>query len=233
MECLNTHSALSGYLDGWATEQERRDVERHLSSCEHCSTMMREFRTLRRSMSELPVRKPTPKTSSELLVLASRASARRRRRLSLAHAIHDWYSHARFGIEHMMRPLALPVAGGLLSTIALFAMLVPDLAHEVHPVKNDIETSVFTQATVKEIAPVWGVHNNDIDITVDLFVDENGRMLEYRVVSGQNLLQTESIRRSLENNLMYGQFYPATQFGQPVAGKLRVSFRTSTIDIKG
>jgi len=231
MECLNTHSALSGYLDGWATEQERRDVERHLSSCEHCSTMMREFGTLRRSMSELPAREPTPQTSSELLVIASRASARRRRRLSLAHAITDWYSNLRFGIEHMMRPLALPVAGGLLSTVALFAMLVPDLAHEVHPVKNDIETSVFTQATVKEISPIWGVHDNDI--TVDLFVDENGRMLEYRVVSGQNLLQNESIRRSLENNLMYGQFYPATQFGQPVAGKLRVSFRSSTIDIKG
>jgi hypothetical protein len=231
MECLNTHSALSGYMDGWATEQERRDVERHLSSCEHCSTMMREFRTLRRSMGELPSRKPTQKTFSELLVLASRASARRRRRLSLAHAIHDWYSNVRFGIEHLMRPLALPVAGGLLSTVVLFAMLVPDLVHEVHPVKNDIETSVSTHAAVKEISPIWGVHNDDI--TVDLVVDEYGRMLEYRVVSGQNLLQNESIRRSLENNLMYGQFYPATQFGQPVAGKLRVTFRSSTIDIKG
>src|SRR5215471_6551480 len=129
MECLNTHSAISGYLDGWATEQERRDVERHLSSCEHCSTMIREFRTLRRSIGELPVRKPTQKTSSELLVAASRASARRRRRLRLAHAIHDWYSNVRFGLEHMMRPLALPVAGGLVSTVILFAMLVPDLVH--------------------------------------------------------------------------------------------------------
>jgi hypothetical protein len=231
MECLNTYSALSGYLDGWATEQERRDVERHLSSCEHCSMMMREFRTLRCSMGELPARKPTRQTSSELLVLASRASARRRRRLSLAHAIADWYSNLRFGLQNMMRPLALPVAGGLLSTVVLFAMLVPDLVHEVHPVKDDIETSVFTQAAVKEISPVWGVHNNDI--TVDLVVDENGRMLEYRVVSGQNLLENESVRRSLENNLMYGQFYPATQFGQPVSGKLRVTFRSSTIDIKG
>src|SRR5438270_2314454 len=158
MECLNTHSALSGYLDGWATEQERRDVERHLSSCDDCSTRMLEFRTLRRSMRDLPARKPTPKTASELLVLASRAGARRRRRLSLAHAISDWYSNLRFGFDSMMRPLALPIAGGLVSTVVLFAMLLPDLAHEVHPVKNDIETSVFTQATVKEIGPVWGVH---------------------------------------------------------------------------
>ncbi len=231
MECLNTYSALSGYLDGWATEQERRDVERHLSSCDHCSTRMREYRTLRRSMRQLPALKPNPQTSAELLVLASRASARRRRRLNLAHTITDWYSNLRFGIKNMMRPLALPVAGGLVSTVILFAMLVPDLVHEVHPVKNDIGTNFFTQAAVKEISPVWGVQNSDI--TVDLVVDENGRMLEYRVVSGQNLLHDESVRRSLENNLMYGQFYPATQFGQPVAGKLRVSFRSSTIDIKG
>ncbi len=231
MECLNTVSALSGYLDGWATEQERRDVERHLSSCDHCATRMRDYRTLRRSMSGLRPVQPTAQLSARLMVLASRAGARRRRRLSLRHAVRDWYSNVRLGIHNLMRPLALPVAGGLLSTIVLFGMLVPDLFHEVHPVANDIETSVFTQAAVKEISPVWGVQNNDI--TVDLIVDENGRMLEYRVVSGQNLLRDESVRRSLENNLMYGQFYPATQFGQPVAGKLRVSFRSSTIDIKG
>ena len=69
--------------------------------------------------------------------------------------------------------------------------------------------------------------------TVDLTVGENGRMLEYRVISGDNLLRDESIRRKLESNLMYGLFNPATQFGQPVAGKLRVTFRSSTIDIKG
>ena len=231
MECLNTHNALSGYLDGFDTEQERRDVERHLSSCDDCCTRMREFQTLRRTMRQLPRRLPAQQTSAELFVLASRASSRRRRRVNLKHAITDWYSSLRLGIHNMMRPLALPVAGGLVSTMVLFAMLVPDLVHEVHPVKNDIETSMFTPAAVKEISPVWGVHNDDI--TVDLVVDENGRMLEYRVVSGQNLLRDESVRRSLANNLMYGQFYPATQFGQPVAGKLRVSFRSSTIDIKG
>jgi hypothetical protein len=192
---------------------------------------MREFRTMRRSMRALTKRKPTSRVSSQLFVLASRASARRRRQLSLAHAISAWYSDLKLGIHNLMRPLALPVAGGLLSTAILFSMLVPDLAHEVHPVKNDIETSVFTQATVKEISPISGVNNDDI--TVDLVVDEYGRMLEYRVVSGQNLLRDESIRRRLENNLMYGQFNPATQFGQPVAGKLRISFRSSTIDIKG
>jgi Putative zinc-finger len=231
MECVIPHSDLSDYLDGWATDQERRDIERHLSSCTDCSGRVQEYREIRQSMRQLPSRKLSQHVITKLQVLASRESARRRKRIDWAHAASEWYSGLRLCMHNMMRPLALPIAGGLFSTAALFALLMPDLAHEVHPVHNDIETSVFTQATVKEISPIGGVSDNDI--TVDLIVDQNGRMLEYRVIGGNNLLRDESMRHRLENNLMYGQFNPATQFGQPVAGKLRVTFRSSTIDIKG
>jgi hypothetical protein len=129
-----------------------------------------------------------------------------------------------------MRPLALPVAGGLISTFFLFGMLLPEFTYQAPSVHNDIEVSLFTAATIKDISPIGEA---DTDVTVDLTVDENGRMLEYRVVSGEHMLRDESLRRRLINNLMYGQFYPATQFGQPVAGKLRVTFRSSTIDIRG
>ena len=231
MECVISHSDLSDYLDGWATDRERRNIERHLSCCAHCSERVREYCAIRGSMRSLPARRPSRNLVTKLQILASREGARRRKRIDWSHAASDWYAGLRLSMHNMMRPLALPIAGGLFSTAALFAMLMPDLAHEVHPVHNDIETSVFTQATVKLISPIDVVSDNDI--TVDLTVGENGRMLEYRVIGGENLLRDESIRRKLESNLMYGLFNPATQFGQPVAGKLRVTFRSSTIDIKG
>ena len=230
MECLTSHRGLSEYLDGWGTDDERREIERHLSSCLHCAERADEYAQVRSCLRRLPARRPSAQLATQLQVLASRESLRKRKRLSLAHTVSEWYGGLQLSMKNLMQPLALPVVGGLVSTVVLFAMLMPDLAYEVHPVHNDIETSVFTQATVKDVTPI-GL--SDSDITVDLKVDENGRMLEYRVVSGDSLLRDESLRRRLENNLMYGQFNPATQFGQPVAGKLRVTFRSSTIDIKG
>ena len=166
----------------------------------------------------------------KLLAIASAEAGRQRDRLDFRRRVEAWRQRWTFNMNSMLKPLALPVAGGLLSAILLFAMLTPDFAYEVHPVHNDIETSVYTQATIKDISPI-GV--SDTDITVELTVDENGRMLEYRVIHGASLLADESIRRRLVNNLMFGQFYPATQFGQPVAGKLRVTFTSSSIDIRG
>lgn len=226
MECLSSSRELSDYLNGRGTEQERRELQRHLASCPRCADQADE--RVRAAVQRLPVRKPGEALQARLQVMASQESLRRRKRLSLAHAWQDWKENFQLSFKNLMRPLALPVAGGLLSTAVLFGILVPDLAVEVHPILNDIETSVFTQATVRDITPV-----GDVDITVELTVDENGRMLEYRVVNGADHLRDENVRRRLEMNLMYGQFNPATQFGQPVAGKLRVSFRSSTIDIRG
>ncbi len=228
MECLSSSRELSDYLNGRGTEQERREVHRHLSSCPRCADQAEE--RVRAAVLRLPVRTPDQALKTRLQVLASKESLRRRKRLSIAHAWKNWRENFQLSFKNLMRPLALPVAGGLISTAFLFGMLMPDLAVEVHPIHNDIETSVFTQATVRDITPISVA---DVDITVELTVDENGRMLEYRVVSGADHLLNESVRRRLEMNLMYGQFNPATQFGQPVAGKLRVSFRSSTIDIRG
>ena len=37
MECLSSSRELSDYLNGRGTEQERREVHRHLSSCPRCA----------------------------------------------------------------------------------------------------------------------------------------------------------------------------------------------------
>ena len=103
--------------------------------------------------------------------------------------MENWRENFQLSFKNLMRPLALPIAGGLISTAFLFGMLMPDLAVEVRPIHDDIETSVFTQATVRDITPI---SVGDVDITVELTVDENGRMLEYRVVNGEDHLRTRA-----------------------------------------
>ena len=71
------------------------------------------------------------------------------------------------------------------------------------------------------------------EVVVDVTVDEAGRMVDYKIVSGFNFLTTAEVRRSLENRLIFTEFTPVTQFGQPISGKLRISFRDSEVDVKG
>ncbi len=173
---------------------------------------------------------PTPHTETSLRVLASRERIRRLTRITFSKSFATWRTRTSLHFKNMMQPFALPVAGGLIASLLLFGILVPDFTVKVHPMDNDVPTVLFTDASVKDVAwPIIGEAN----IVVDVDVDESGRLTDYSIVSGSQLLHDESMRRRFESALLLTQFTPATSFGQPTTGRIRVSFRTSRIDIKG
>jgi hypothetical protein len=217
-------------VDGSASEAERASIGRHLATCAECRESAEGLRTVRKHLLELPRRVPSKQLQMAIQVVASRDRSRRLTRRTLAGKWHAWTETAKLTIHNLMRPLMLPVGGGLLAATMLFGVLVPDVWVELHPIRNDIPTVLFTEASVKETIPIAISEN---DIILDLHVDDQGRMTEYHVVSGQNMLQNQTIRRRLETTLLLTQFTPATSFGQPTPGKIRVSFRTSRIDVKG
>lgn len=127
-----------------------------------------------------------------------------------------------------MRPLAIPLAGGLASAVFLFGMVVPNVATYQSFTGNDVPTALYTEATVKSTGPfTFG----DDDIIVELTVDEQGRMVDYSFPS--KVSEDPELLRIIENNLLFTTFTPATTFGQPTAGKVRVSFSKSHIEVKG
>jgi 2,3-bisphosphoglycerate-independent phosphoglycerate mutase len=67
-------------------------------------------------------------------------------------------------------------------------------------------------------------------LTVVATVDENGRVLDYRVISELNE-ETALILPQLKNVLITSQFRPATKFGQPTTDRVVLSF--SKINVKG
>jgi len=167
-------------------------------------------------------RVPPPGLTTSLRVLASREQQRR--------AGSDWRDRVRLFGSNLMRPLALPLAGGVFSTVVLFSMwLVP-----TYPMRGastfDVPTVLTTQATIKGTGPVGTTAG---DVIVELTIDGQGRMVDYRIVSGRNELTSDAVRRSLENTLLFIEFTPATAFGQPTPGKVRLSLRSSYIDVKG
>jgi len=68
---------------------------------------------------------------------------------------------------------------------------------------------------------------------VDVLVDGEGRMLDYSILDGQQWTLDAAARRSIENTLLLTRFTPATMFGQPASGKLRISLRRSHVDVIG
>ena len=175
------------------------------------------------ALRSLPARMPPVGLGTSLRVIASRE----RQRL-LSNQI-NWRDRLNLWASNLMRPLALPFAGGIFSTVALFSICLGTM-YPIHADdSSDIPTVLTTEATVKSTAPLAGSCG---DVVVDVSVDETGRMVDYKIVSGYTVMTGEQVRR-LENRLIFTTFEPVTQFGQPTAGKLRLYFHNSEVDVKG
>lgn len=231
MECLNTSRFLSRYVDGATSPVERGHIERHLARCRGCSDKAKELRRMREALVTMPRRSPSEMLQMKLRALASLERARIISRVTFAEKFAKWRERASMTLSHLMRPLMLPVAGGFASACLLFGLLVPDFTIEVHPVNNDVPApALYTQASMSYLMPI---PISDAEIELDVHVDDLGRMTEYHVVKGQNLLRDGVLRRRLESTLLIQQFVPATTFGQPTHGRVRVRVVRDEVDVRG
>jgi len=229
MKCWNAKTKISAYLDSNMSAGERQAIRRHLNSCRKCALESSEQQRLRQLVHSLPRRRPPADLTLRLRVAASKVRSevrgpnrwvRLRDRLSLA-------------LEHLMRPLALPAVGGFCSAVFLFSSLMPTfmpayaMARTTSPF--DPPTMLITQPMVKYMAPIaFGG-----DAVVDVNVDMQGRIVSYNIVSAPDQ-NSEQLRRSIENNLLFTEFWPATAFGVPISGTIRISYRSPAgIDVKG
>jgi len=183
--------------------------------------VQRENELLLNSLRSLPARIPPNQLTTRLRVMASRERARR-----LRHAAGP-FDYLRIWADNLMRPLALPFAGGLVSAIVLFSMLVPGLPSISRTAfaDSDVPTILYTEASLKSPLP-FGLH--DDEIIIDLLIDEEGCVIDYTLPPGP---MNPAIRRNIENNLLFARFNPATTFGRAMPARLR--FRLSQIEVKG
>jgi hypothetical protein len=187
-------------------------------------------RALNNALQSLSKKAVPPAVSASLRVMASRESLRQRTRRTFGSAFAAWWERTHLLAHNLMRPLALPAAGGLLSAVALFGMwLVP-----TYPLRGnntfDVPTGLSTNPVLRGTTFVGTAGE---DVVVDVTVDELGRMVDYVVINGASILKNDSLRRSLETTLLFAEFDPATNFGRPMNGKIRLVLRSSSVDVKG
>lgn len=151
-----------------------------------------------------------------------------------------WVRLAHVNFENVMRPLAVPVAGGVFSAVTLFSVGVapayPVISRSVHFEQTDVPTKLTTDPRLSEHTAETEDSRNRIayglvadDLLVEVTVDNLGSMTDYRIVDAIHVPDSE--RKRLEENLMRTKFKPATSFGKPTSGRLRLWF--SRFEVKG
>ena len=71
MSCERMESRLLGYIDGRLKESEKREIEKHLTTCAPCRMRVEEFRAVSGLLDELPVIEPSPEFDARVHALVA------------------------------------------------------------------------------------------------------------------------------------------------------------------
>lgn len=228
MSCDNVQERISSFLDHQLSVAERENISAHIGSCRDCSIFLESQQTSRSALRSLKAAAVPPELSSKLRVMASHERQRRLARVSVSARLVAAYSRLQLLVDNLMRPLAFPFAGGLVSSLMIFGLLVPTLtfhhafADQVLFTYADGEVVVlapngaYMSAPESENAPriqrADAIAPETANV-VELTIDQNGRVADWTVARGE-------LTQDLTNIIMFGQFSPATNLGVPIPSKV-------------
>lgn len=216
MTCSKVRTSLSAMNDCQLREAERAAVVQHLAECANCRRLEREIRSVSMALRETMPKRPPLDLTYRLRVLASHERARILRG-------SDWWATVRFRINQILRPLAVPAAGGVLFSLLFFAILTPSFTVHANNY-NDVPVAGFTQVSMVSPSP-FGFSGQDI--TVEVTVDETGSVCDYSVRGGK---MSKAEMSSVASFILFTTFKAATAFGQPVSGKMLLNI--THIDVR-
>ena len=225
MICATVQKSISAFLDRTLIEEERIHLLRHLEACRDCAGYYEQMERVQGLVAALPCAVMPANLCARLRVLASNEWQRRLRSRTTAALLRHWGDRLRLVGNNLMRPLALPFAGGLLSALFLMSVLVGTLGFRMDP-NNDVPTALYTQPSLDEMAP-FGF--NQDEAVVELTINERGQITECSIPHG-NLYRTDL---AIANMMLFSRFTPATLLGVPMSGKVRVSLRRKSIVVRG
>jgi hypothetical protein len=224
LDCKSVRSTLWDYAAGTLDAEDHLMVVAHLDECRECSLHRSEVRSLRTGLKHLPEMSVSPMMSTRLRVIASRERSRQALRRDLAARMTEWRSRAKLLFDNLLRPVAVPAAGGMLASFLCFGVIVDTLHY--HPEwQNDIPIGLYTQVAIDDASP-FSV--NGKDVMVQLTIDKNGAVTDFEIPQGTD---SPDQLREIGNLVLYSSFIPATHDGQPVTGKILVNIHH--INIRG
>jgi anti-sigma factor RsiW len=224
MSCESIQDLISPLLDRQLAGDERDGVVAHLDVCRVCRTHLESIQTQRKQLRAMSAAPMPAGLATRLRVAASYERERRLMRASLSLRLQRWYAGLKLFSDNLMRPLAVPFAGGVTSTVVCFGLLISMLSFP-HDFRDATfftaphgslvaqgPNGMFVPSNVR-IEPLEA-ENPDNAIIVELTIDESGRVSDWSMVRGKMTLDMEEL-------IMFSKFSPAMYLGLPTWGKVK------------
>ncbi|MGD0731012.1 MAG: zf-HC2 domain-containing protein [Terracidiphilus sp.] len=224
--CKEVQAGFSEYLDGRLNGRVMQHIAAHLEECGKCAREWASLRQVQASLAGLgPVSEP------ENLPLRIRVAVSQERALSRRSPFASW----NLAWKNTVGPFLLQATAGFASAVLLLGTVIvlvtmfaqPEVAQasKDEPLGNPTAPRLVSLST--------GAGNNEVGalsgpVVVEVYINGEGQMYDYRIVSGPS---DEATRSQIENLLLTSRFTPASFFGQPVRGLAVLSF--SGVSVRG
>ena len=222
--CAKIRSSFSSYLDSAMSGQQMQAIAQHLDGCDACADEFTSLRAMQRSLATLgPVKAPADLGMKLRLAISHEQAARR----------SSWLDTVAVKWDNAVRPMLVQVSAGFAGSVALIGgiMLLLGMVAAPQPVMaNDEPLGAMTgpHYLYSATSPNAIVTDHDTAIIVEAYVNDQGRVYDYNIVSGP---EDKAVQNQIVDQLLLSVFEPARVFGLPVRGRVVVTF--SGISVRG
>ena len=222
MKCTDARCLFSANLDGALPGGQMQKLSEHLGNCGECSAEYARLTRTQQLVSALGRRRAPEDLALKLRVAISREAALRRGRTWQAWSVR---------LEDALRAFMIPATAGLITAVIFFSVMIGFFALPTSVAAADPELPVFYTPPQLASVPVEPGIASSIpeSVVVEASVDANGRVLDYRVISGPKDASRYSTQ--LDSVMIFTTFRPATSFGRPTVGRAVLSF--AKISVRG
>jgi hypothetical protein len=201
-------------------------IAAHLGDCRGCA---QEWDLLRETQGALSSLGSVPEPKD--LLLRIRVAVSQERARSRQSIFHGWD----MAWQNTVGPFLLQAGAGFASAVLLLGTIIVLITMFAQPeVAQATKDEPLGNPTAPRLVSLSsGAGDNEIGnlsgpVVVEAYVNGQGEMYDYRIVTGPN---DASTRSQIENLLLTSKFEPARFFGQPVRGLAVLSF--SGVSVRG
>lgn len=214
--CQRCRPSFSAYLDGAVSGRKMQEIERHLENCAACDREFRSLRVMQHSLSALGPAKPPADLGLRLRLAISHEQAKRK---------SSWFDTLGLRWENSIRPMLVQVSAGFAGAVVLvgsIALLLGLFAAPEPVMANDEPLGAITSPhyLYSAVSP-RPITNHDAPIVVEAYINADGRVYDYNVVSGP---VDATVHNQVVDQLVMSVFEPASVFGAPVRGRVVLTF---------
>ena len=222
--CQRYRASFSAYLDGAVSGQKMHDIAQHLEGCSSCDREFNALRDMQRSLAILGRAKAPADLGLKLRLAISHEHAKRK---------SNWLDTLGVRWENSIRPMVLQVSAGFAGAVVLvgsIALLLGLVAAPEPVMANDEPLGAMTSPhyLYSAVSPRPIVTSHDSPIIVEAYINAEGRVYDYNIVSGP---EDAAVQNQVVDQLLMSVFEPASVFGAPVRGRAIITF--SGISVRG